>query len=147
MGHPKLSFWSKLIQLAAAVMLLLSAILLLTPAIGEALFNLVYFYQLERPAEIVEPAVGYVQFANGVLGAVMAGWMVGIIMVARGPLIDGQPYAWNLIAIPLATWFVVDTAFSINHGAWGNVALNVSTAIMFSIPLLAARRCLRADDV
>ena len=43
MGHPKLLFWSKLIQLAAAVMLLLSAILLLTPAIGEVLFNLVYF--------------------------------------------------------------------------------------------------------
>ena len=139
MMQPKLVFWSKFIQLAAVLMLGLSAILLLAPILGESLFNMVYFYQFEYPSEIDETAISYIRFANGVLGAVMAGWMVGIIMIARGPLLKGDEYAWNTIAVPLALWFFLDSAFSISYGSWGNVILNVSTALIFSVPLIAIR--------
>jgi hypothetical protein len=37
-------------------------------------------------------------------------------------------------------WYVIDTTFSIAHGAWGNVLLNTGTALMFGVPLLASRR-------
>ena len=51
----------------------------------------------------------------------MAGWMVGIILLARGPFLEGWPHAWNIIAIPLASWFLIDTAFSIAHRAFNRV--------------------------
>ena len=92
------------------------------------------------PVEVPSLAHGYIWFANGIIGAVMAGWMVGIILLARGPFLEGWPHAWNIIAIPLASWFLIDTAFSIAHGVWGNVLLNTATGLMFGIPLLFSRR-------
>ena len=65
---------------------------------------------------------------------------VVIILLARGPFLEGCPHAWNIIAIPLASWFLIDTAFSTVHGVWGNVLLNSATGLMFGIPLLFSRR-------
>lgn len=135
-----LAFWSRVIQVAAGVLLLLSAVLLLAPALGEALFYFVYFRQSESPVAVPAPAVGYIRFANGIIGAVMAGWMMVIIALARGPFLAGERFGWSAIAWPLLGWYVVDTAFSVAHGVWGNVALNTGAALMFGIPLLAAKR-------
>mgnify|MGYP000007451080 FL=1 len=137
---PALLLWSRLIQGAAAVVIVLSLTLLLSPHLGEAIFNLVYFHQLSIPVEVPSLAHGYIWFANGIIGAVMAGWMICIILLARGPFLEGQLHAWNTIAIPLASWFLIDTAFSIAHGVWGNVLLNTVTGLMFGIPLLFSRR-------
>jgi hypothetical protein len=135
-----LLFWSRLIQGAAAVLLVLSLTLLLAPRLGESIFNLVYYHQLSSPVEVPSPALGYIWFANGIIGAVMAGWMICIIMLARGPFVEGHLHAWNNITFPLASWFLIDTAFSIAHGVWGNVLLNSATGLMFGIPLLFSRR-------
>lgn len=137
---PALLLWSRLIQGAAAVVIVLSLTLLLSPRIGEAIFNLVYFRQLSIPVEVPSLAHGYIWFANGIIGAVMAGWMICIILLARGPFLGGQLHAWNTIAIPLGSWFLIDTAFSITHGVWGNVLLNTATGLMFGIPLVFSRR-------
>ena len=59
--------------------------------------------------------------------AVMAGWMICIIMLAKGPFLEGRRHAWNTIAIPLASWFLIDTVFSIAHGVWSNVLLKTAT--------------------
>ncbi|MBU3739232.1 MAG: hypothetical protein FGM55_09810 [Rhodoferax sp.] len=141
---PALLFWSRLIQGAAAVIIVLSLTLLLAPGLGEAIFNLVYFRQPSIPVEVPSLALGYIWFANGIIGAVMAGWMICIILLARGPFLEGRLHAWNTIAIPLASWFFIDTAFSIAHGVWGNVLLNAATGLMFGIPLLFSRRYFRA---
>lgn len=85
-------------------------------------------------------ALGDVWFANGIIGVVMAGWMICIILLARGPFLEGRLHAWNTIAIPLTSWCLIDTAFSIAHGVWGNVLLNTATGLMFGIPLLFSRR-------
>ena len=69
---PALLLWSRLIQGAAAVVIVLSLTLLLSPQLGEAIFNLVYFHQLSMPVEVPSLAHGYIWFANGVIGAVMA---------------------------------------------------------------------------
>ena len=76
---PALLLWSRLIQGAAAVVIVLSLTLLLSPRLGEAIFNLVYFHQLSMPVELPSLAHGYICFANGIIGAVMAGWMNCII--------------------------------------------------------------------
>lgn len=72
---PALLFWSRLIQAAAAVVIILSLTLLLAPRLGEAIFNLVYFHQPSIPVEVPNLAMGYIWFANGIIGAVMAGWI------------------------------------------------------------------------
>lgn len=134
-----LRLWSNLIQAAAAVVLALSAVLLLAPAWGEAFFSLVYHGRLGGAAS--PPAEqAYIRFAHGIIGAVMAGWMVAVVLLARGPFRQGRREAWDAIAWPLAAWYFVDTAFSAAHGVWGNVLLNTGTALMFGVPLWASRR-------
>ena len=140
MNKIALQFWSQVIQVAAAVVLLLSAVLMLTPALGETFFYLVYFQQPASPVAVPIETQGYLRFANGIIGAVMAGWMMAIIALARGPFRASERHAWNAIAWPPLGWYVIDTAFSIAHGVWGNVLLNTATALMFGIPLLLARR-------
>jgi len=70
----------------------------------------------------------------------MAGWIICIIVLARGPFVKGRLHGWNTIAVQLASWFLIDTAFSIAHGVWGNLLLNTATGLMFGIPLLFSRR-------
>jgi hypothetical protein len=136
-------FWSRLIQAADAVVLTLSAVLILAPDLGERVFNLVYFQQLSSVVPALAHVAGYIQFANGIIGAVRAGWMFTIIMLARGPFQAGQALAWRTIAYPLAGGYAVDTAVSIAHGVWGNVLLNTGTALMFVIPMVASRKHFR----
>ena len=140
MNKTALHFWSRLIHMAAAVVLVLSAVLMLAPSLGEAFFHLVYFQQPASPVSVPIDIQGYLRFANCIIGAVMAGWMMVIIMLARGPFRAGERFAWNAIAWPLMGWYVIDTAFSAAHGVWGNVLLNTGTALMFGVPLLASRR-------
>lgn len=138
-----LQLWSRLIQAASVVVLGLSAVLMLVPSLGESLFFLVYFNQAHSPVPVPDEVTGYLRFANGIIGAVMAGWMLTVIVLARGPLLAGERYAWNAIAWPLLAWYVIDTSFSLLHGVWGNVFLNTATGLMFGIPLIGARRHLR----
>jgi hypothetical protein len=140
MKHPALSFWSRLIQAAAGIVLGLSAVLMLAPPLGEAFFYLVYFQQPASPVPVPAEVQGYLRFANGIIGAVMAGWMMVILVLARGPFRAGERWAWQAVAWPLLGWYLIDTAFSMAHGVWGNVLLNTGTAVLFGVPLLGSRR-------
>jgi hypothetical protein len=140
MKHPALSFWSRLIQAAAGIVLGLSAVLMLAPPLGEAFFYLVYFQKPASPVPVPAGVQGYLQFANGIIGAVMAGWMMVILVLARGPFRAGERWAWQAVAWPLLGWYLIDTVFSLAHGVWGNVLLNTGTAVLFGVPLLGSRR-------
>ena len=135
-----LLIWSRLIQAASVIVLGLTAALMLAPSMGESLFYLVYFRQAVSPVPVPEEVLGYLRFANGIIGAVMAGWMLTILLLARGPFMTGERYAWQAIAWPLMGWYLIDTCFSVAHGVWGNVLLNTATAVMFGIPLIGSRR-------
>ncbi len=135
-----LRMWSRLIQAASTIVIGLSVVLMLTPSLGESLFYLVYFQQPNSPVTVPEEVKGYLRFANGIIGAVMAGWMLTIILLARGPFMTRERYAWQAITWPLLGWYLIDTCFSVAHGVWGNVLLNTATAVMFGIPLICSRR-------
>ena len=139
-GPRALLIWSRLIQAAAIIVIGMSVVLMLVPSLGESLFYLVYFQQASSPVAVPEQVRGYIRFANGIIGAVMAGWMLTIILLARGPFMTGERYAWQAIAWPLVGWYLIDTCFSVAHGVWGNVLLNTATAVMFGIPLIGSRR-------
>lgn len=137
-NKPALMFWSRLIQTGAAVVLALSAVLLLAPSTGISIFNFVYYQTFSSTG--LESNSPYIQFAHGIIGAVLAGWMIGIIILARTPFIAGERYAWNTITFSLAGWFLIDTGFSLFHAIWGNLFLNLAIALLFGIPLLATHK-------
>jgi hypothetical protein len=139
-GPRALLMRSRPIQAASIIVLGLSAALLLAPSLGESLFYFVYFQQPNSPVAVPEEVRGNIRFANGIIGAVMAGWMLTIILLARGPFMTGERYAWQAIAWPLMGWYLIDTCFSVAHGVRGNVLLNTATAVMFGIPLIGSRR-------
>lgn len=144
MTSTPLKFWSVWLQAAAGMLMLLSAVLLLAPSLGLAIFSTVYFLQPEFPVATPAAVAAYIRFMHGVLGAVMLGWMVAVLALARGPFVQGQRSAWNTIALSASAWFLIDTSYSLWHGVWGNAALNLTTAALFAVPLIRSRKHFKA---
>jgi hypothetical protein len=140
MNHAALRFWSVWLQAAAAVMIALCAVLLLAPSLGLAIFSTVYFLQPEFPVPVPLAVDAYIRFVHGILGAVMLGWMVAVLVLARGPFLNGQRHAWNTIAVSVGAWFLIDTSYSALHSVWGNVVLNLFTAATFAVSLIGSRK-------
>lgn len=132
-------FWCNWLVAVATAIGLFSVIFLAAPPTGQRLFDAVYYLSLEGPA-LDEGAARYVQFANGVLGAMMIGWMTLTAIVANGPFRRGEAWAWTAIAASIGIWYVVDTTFSTAHGITGNVILNTIVAVAFGLPLAMTRR-------
>ena len=143
MNSSPLRFWSSWLQAAAGVVITLSAVLLLAPSLGLAIFSAVYFSQPEFPISVPAPAAAYIRFMHGVLGAVMLGWMASVLTLVRGPFLAGKRCAWNAVAVSLSVWFLTDTGHSIWHSVWGNVALNLVTAALFAVLLIGSSKHLR----
>lgn len=121
----------------------LSLILLFAPSAGGFLFDAIYLATLTPQPDYSPSAVAYIQFVNGVLGAVMIGWMVAIVLLVQGPFRRGERFGWDAIAASVAVWFVVDTSFSLIHGVGGNAMLNALVASGFAVPLVATYRLFR----
>ena len=81
----------------------------------------------------------YLRLPFMVLGAVMAGWSVLMIQVARGPLRDGSRWAWLMLVQSLVLWFSLDTGMSLLLGYPIHALFNVPFAIALGIPLLSLR--------
>jgi hypothetical protein len=139
--------WSRALLVASTAVIALGSLLVLAPSVGGAFFNVVFFSRLSYPVPFPPEADAYIRVVNGVLGAVMIGWMVVVIRMARGPFRRGQLFAWNAIAWSIGVWFVVDTTFSLASRAFGNALLNLCTAAMFAVPLAASRRYFGNPDV
>lgn len=84
-------------------------------------------------------------FMRGPLGGTMAGfYMLQCVLVAI-PMRRGERWAAVAIVGGTATWFAVDTAASIAHGAWFNVWLiNVPAALLTALSIWAWCRARRA---
>lgn len=92
--------------------------------------------------DALEAALGEVEprtrtLLLGITGGSIAGkWVAHLALV--GPLARGERWARRATLAGLASWFVLDSAVSLAHGAWWNVAyVNVVPLVTFG--LLAAR--------
>jgi hypothetical protein len=137
------SFWCNWLIAAAAAVILFSAMLVLAPPLGQQVFDAIYFFTLEPQPLPAQRETDYLRFTNGILGAVMIGWMALIAIVANGPFRRGEPWAWTAIAVSVGSWYAIDTAFSLSRGVIGNAGFNTLVVIAFAIPLIAARRFFR----
>lgn len=76
----------------------------------------------------------------GVLGAVVAGWGVFVVFLAKHPLRNRERWAWTCILAGFILWFVVDTAISALFGVYFNVLFNCVLAALIFVPLIATHR-------
>ncbi|MGW5852758.1 hypothetical protein ACWFQ8_33455 [Streptomyces sp. NPDC055254] len=66
--------------------------------------------------------------------------MLLLLVMARGPLLRRQRWAWTAIAISLTAWFFADTGFSLAVGATTHALFNVAFAATLGIPMAGLRR-------
>lgn len=95
--------------------------------------------QLSQTAELSPDAMAIAAQLAAMLGATMACWALSMLLVVHFPLRKGEAWAWWCVAGSSALWFLVDTALSWHHGAWVNVAFNVTAGVMIGLPLLLCR--------
>ena len=74
-----------------------------------------------------------------VLGAVMAGWVLLMIQIVRGPLKEKSTWAWSLLVRSLSLWFVLDTGMSLVLGYPMHAVFNLPFAVALGIPLAQLR--------
>jgi hypothetical protein len=75
-----------------------------------------------------------------VLGAVMSGWVLLMLLIVRGPLRDGLPWARKYLVWSLSLWFILDTSMSLVLGYPTHALFNISFAVALGIPLALIKR-------
>lgn len=132
-------FWWRWLLAATLIVIVVGFCFVLLPAFTRHAFGLLFFGSGSALDEWPAAAVGYVNFAHGLLGALMIGWGVSLAFVALGPLRAGHAQAWRTFAVSLSIWFVVDSGLSLWTGFWQNVVLNTVFVLLF-LPALAGLR-------
>jgi hypothetical protein len=87
-----------------------------------------------------EAGVAYLRFVLGVSGAASVAWMGALLIAVLVPFRRGERWAWTLIAVSIATWFVIDSTHSVATGFSQNAMYNLVFLIGFGIPLGATYR-------
>ena len=81
----------------------------------------------------------HVLLLQGVLGAVILGWVVLIAAVVRLGARSGLEGWWGAVSLSLVVWFVADTGFSLAVGSWQHALFNAAFAVVLVPALLHAR--------
>lgn len=139
-------FWSRLLLTVTAGSAVFGVSMVLAPGPIQEFFNWLIFGDGDPPAGFSVEALDYLRFVYGVLGAVMAAWMILIAWVVAGPLDRGETWAWNAVAWSVGGWFAIDTSHSLATGYPENAALNCVFIAAFALPLLGARRRIALSD-
>lgn len=85
-----------------------------------------------------EIGIDYSVFCFGIIGAVIVGWMVLLItMLELAASVDNNARAMarQSIGISIATWFALDTGFSIAIGEMRHAAFNLIFIMLLAAPL------------
>ncbi len=91
-----------------------------------------------------EETVRLVAFLFGPIGGSIAATFLLMAALAKGPFMNREPWAHRALTSSLLTWFVVDSAVSLAHGALFNVVLvNVLTLAAIGVPLFKTRAWFR----
>lgn len=129
-----MQFWWKALAVVIVSTLLFGLSIVFLPQIIQPIFNLIIFNTPESPFD--EAATRYIVFIFGVLGAVMVGWMVALLFLARRV---GRE-AWQAITVSVVVWYVIDTGFSLYSGYAANAVLNTVLMVAFAVPLIVLYR-------
>jgi hypothetical protein len=131
-------FWRRWLLLASVLIAAYAASLVLAGTVTGRLFDVLGFGIQSGAIPNGQPR-SYVLFIYGVLGAVLAGWMVTVAGIAAGPLRSGERWAFPVLASSLGTWFVLDTGFSLAVGFWQHAVFNLFFLACLGLPLAGWR--------
>lgn len=124
----------KWLQLVLGVVFLYSLLLVFAGSIAGSLFSWFGF----GPTESIDTNEirDYLLLPYMVLGAVMSGWVSLMLLIVRGPLKDGLPWARKFLIQSLSLWFVLDTFMSLALGYPTHALFNIPFAVALGIPLI-----------
>ncbi len=124
----------KWLQLVLGVVFLYSLLLVFAGSIAGSLFSWFGF----GPTESIDTneVRDYLLLPYMVLGAVMSGWVSLMLLIVRGPLKDGLPWARKFLIQSLSLWFVLDTFMSLALGYPTHALFNIPFAVALGIPLI-----------
>jgi len=107
--------------------------------IGGGWFGEIPRLDLITKADNAQPYIGFVY---SVLGCVLFGWGLSMHLCVTDEAftIRREKKAWERVAIPLYSWFILDSGISIMRGYWQNTVLNLGFMIPLGIPLFLLRR-------
>jgi hypothetical protein len=142
------TLWFRWLYIVILIVMLFGISMIIVPGnIWQVFSGLLYASTGEIESRFSAEANEYIMFAHGVLGTVLFGWGVAMLLVLRGPFVQCQPIGWTLLAVPIAAWYVSDTAYSLYTGFWQNSILNTILAVLFAIPLGATRKYFRREGI
>ena len=125
--------WLAWLQVVLALLFVYGLVLVVAGSFAQWLFPLLGF----GPPPSIESTElsAYLRLPFAVLGAVLAGWATLMLILVRGPLASGVPWALPALAVPLAVWFILDTGMSLVLGYPTHALFNVPFAIALGVPL------------
>jgi hypothetical protein len=126
------------LQLVLGAVFVYSLLLVFAGSLAGSLFSWFGFGPKESidTSEVRE----YLLLPYMVLGAVMSGWVLLMLLIVRGPLRDGLPWARKYLVWSLSLWFILDTSMSLVLGYPTHALFNISFAVALGIPLALMKR-------
>jgi hypothetical protein len=130
------SFWWRWLIVAAVFIIVTGLSMVMVPEPVSRMFGTI----LSVPQSEDMAARAYLLLFQGVLGGTMAGWGMAFLLTLLGSFRRGAKEGWTTIAASLATWFILDSSFSLWTGFWMNAVLNTAFLVLFVIPLAGTYR-------
>lgn len=129
--------WIRWLEIVLVLVLAYSLLLVVAGSVAGSLFSALGF----GPPEAIDTdeVRSYLRLPYMVLGAVLAGWSLMLLQLARGPLRDGATWVVALVARSLTLWFVLDTGMSLMLGYPTHALFNVPFGIALAVPLMKLR--------
>lgn len=126
--------WIRWLEGVLVVVLTYSLLLVVAGSVAGSLFSALGF----GPPDAIDTdkVRTYLRLPYMVLGAVLAGWVLTMMQLARGPLRDGATWVVPLMARSLTLWFVLDTGMSLALGFPTHALFNLSFGVALAIPLV-----------
>lgn len=127
-----IQFWQRWLMMVTVGVIIYSLCLILFPITMLELFNKLFFPSMDVNRDFSVESKAYITFTQGVLGAVIIGWMITILSMLRYPFGQQQ---WNTLTLSISMWFVIDSGYSLYAGVAAHAVFNVVFLMLFAIPL------------
>jgi hypothetical protein len=135
----QLNRWCNALLGSISLIALIGLLMIVPPQLSLSYFNFILYGSPDFPATMSEEGVRYTSLLYAFLGSVIIGWMILLAWIVHVPLRTGNRSAWNIIALSITLWFIIDSSVSVILGYWQNAVSNASLAILVMIPLAMIR--------
>jgi hypothetical protein len=128
-------FWRRWLITVMVGVIVYGLCLIVLPQTMHRFFNTLFFASSNTIQHVGEANPEFIPLVYGVLGAVLIGWMVGLLALLLMTPPDSQRVTWQILVLSIGTWFSIDTGFSLYTGFIAHALFNVGFLVLFAIPL------------